>query len=114
MNTIQDVVMTLANDVRLHGVAVATIVNAIHDVCNNTGVQLIAGHNYITYRNDDWLVTDEYHFVINGKHIIVGCPFYVSATDDINMFNKHLVVCSDSKRFVCVNHIAGMDTIYRD
>lgn len=114
MNTIQDVVMTLASDVRLSGVTVATVVDAICNVCNNNGVQLIAGTNNIAYKNNGWLVTDEYHFVVDGKHITIGCPFYLSATGDINMFNKHLVVCSDDKRVVCVNHITEIDTIYRD
>lgn len=114
MTKVYNVVMALASNVRSTGVAVATVVDAICNLCNINGVQLIAGTDNIAYKNNGWLVTDEYHFVIDGKHITVGCPFYLSATGDIHMFNKYIVVCSDSNRVVCVNHITNIDTIYRD
>ena len=114
MNTIQDVVMTLVSDVRFKDVAVNDFIDVINNVINNNDVQLIVGNNDIAYKNDGWCVTDEYHFIINGKHIVIGQPFYVGAIDDINMFNKHLVICGDNNRVVCANHIVGMPIIYRE
>lgn len=114
LHSIQDVVMTLSNDVRFHGVAVTTVVNAITNVMNDNNVHFIVGADDIIFDDIDWLIMDEYHFVINGKHVVVGTPFYVGANNELHVLNKHVTICSDAKRIVCVNHIAGMDTIYRD
>ena len=96
MNTIQEVIMKLSSDVLLANAKVSSVIDSIIDTCNTGNSWLIAGSDYIALKNDDWFVVDKYNYAINGKHIIIGHPAYISASGALNIFNKRLIVCDDS------------------
>lgn len=96
MNTIQEVIMKLSSDVLLTNAKVSSVIDSIVDTCNTGNSWLIAGADNIAYKNNDWFVVDKYNYAINGKHIIIGHPAYISASGVLNIFNKHLVVCDDN------------------
>ena len=96
MNTIQEVIMCLSNDVLLAKAKVSNVIDSIIDTCNTGNTQLIAGSDNIAYKNNDWFIVGKYYLTINNKHIVIGYPSYISATGVLNIFNKHLVVCDDS------------------
>lgn len=88
--------MKLSSDVLLVNAKVSNVIDSIIDTCNTGNTWLIAGSDYIALEDNNWFVVDKYNYAINGKHVVVGYPAYVSASGALHIFNKHLVVCDDS------------------
>lgn len=106
MNT-NEILLHLSQDVRLHGVPVTKVLNALRSKYTTRVIGTC-----VACSNPDWYIICTDNDIYGDK--CIGYPCYEGATGKLNVFQKTLVIGSANLALINRGNWKDADVIYRD
>lgn len=104
---ITKILLSLSHDVRLRGVSVNKVLNALH---SNVTTRVVG--TCIACSNPDWYIICTDKDIYGDK--CIGYPCYEGATGKLNVFQKTIVIGSANLALINKGQWKEADIIYRD